>query len=484
MIYNVFLREIDDDTIIRSYFNEILDSLATFEFYTSSTNLTEYITVFYRTDSPNDTVDDWGICVEVGDTKKKIINKILRLVLYQQGYDVDSVLYNTRFNDWFRNTYEKEYYSILQNECNGLDSEHLFTQSADFMEVFYKYLGDYEIYPEFGSQVIYFKSDIPNGKTTMLTVRTGEEKNVILSSYIMGAISVLGVYSFSIESGVEYTYNLTINKDNNIDVIGFDVNAIPVFSNYHLDYSFADVEGLISIGGIGGKTEFTAIDIVPLTYYYDNFSDFATVDCENEDVNELAERYFKYTDGDATFTKMNGTLNINGNAAIFIKSYKYREMIAKFVVTGSDSRIYFMKQVANTDVSVFNSNCVNFAFNEFDTTVVYHRYIGGVDTIVASSANGLFYPSGATYTLTVTILTGTLTVKIGDDTVLTCACNDITPGAYDYGYVGFVNTDSESTIVVESIEINGDEKFGRGLQIGRYIDDFDYNSNHEYNGGR
>lgn len=478
MIYKTFLsgagfNDLDRVAYVKTCFNSIPAVVATFEFMEIDG---DYDLLVTYDGAPVD------ISIVTGDTKKKIVNKILAAILTKQNIDHTHVLLDTAFYSWFKSNYES-YYTILLAEMNGDDSNELFTGSADFMEIYYQYLLGYEEKTTFGSQLIYFKYDPDVGVYIQANIRTGEEKNIRIVSSVSGEVTLLGVYSTPIERGIEHIYRVINNKLNNIDMVGLYIDGNLIFNNLALPEVFSAIRGQIGIGGVHDTVKVSNIEITPKVHFYDNFTDYDTIETDTE----IEGRYFTYKESsNAAFTITNGTkrnLVMTGNTTLFIRSYKYREMNAVFVAKGNGIRIYFMKQVPNTNLSTFNSNYIDIEFGDIETVFSYYRAINGANALTSIS-NGLYYPPNATYTIGVNITDGNMSISFNGEEVWGDYVNDITPGAYDYGYVGLANLDGDGSMTVESIEINGNEKFGRGLQIGRYIDDFDYDSRKEYNGGR
>lgn len=478
MIYKTFLSgpgfdDLDRVAYIKTCFNSIPAVVATFEFMETDG---DYDLLVTYDGAPVD------ISIVTGDTKKKIVNKILAAILTKRGIDCNHVLLDTAFYSWFKLNYES-YHTILLNEMNGDDLNELFTGSADFMEIYYQYLLEYEEKTTIGSQLFYIKYDPNIGVNVQANIRTGEEKNIRIISSISGETTLLGVYSTPVEKGVEYTYHITNNKINNVDTVSMSKNDIQIFSNLVLPEIFADIDGQIGIGGIHNTVKVSDIKVNPKVHFYDNFTDYDTIDTDTD----IESRYFTYAmSSNASFVRTNGTkrnLIMTGNTFLFIRSYKYREMESAFVINGDHLKIFFMKQVPNTSLTVFNSNYIEIEFTIDETVVSYYRTINGVTSLISVSS-GLYYPPNATYTVGLNITDGNMSVTFNAEEIFSDYVNDIIPGAYDYGYVGLANPDDDTSLIVESIEINGDEKFGRGLQIGRYIDDFDYDSRKEYNGGR
>lgn len=452
MLYKILLcgSEFDNPTnisLVESWLSEIPSSIVTFEIGT--------------------TMPDNDIDLYFG-SQKSVLVQVMRVVLGTP----EMALHDSTFAYWFNHNYSAPYFRDYYNEANYSDHNNLFTGSVDYMDIYYRYkLG--MVTPKLGTMYFNLKY-ITEGTGIVAMARSGEEKNIVILSVVKGVFAVIGVYSHPIIMGVEHEYKIVNGNMDTIDTISMYVDGNQAIDHMPLPEMFSDIEGCVGIGGIS-DVEVSDLTITPITYFYDNFTDFDTISTDTEFVPENNERYFKWMYTGSSIVRTTGevkNLEISGEVGLFIKSYKFKDMTATFeLLPQGPFKIFFMNQIPSPITSVY-SGC----YLEYDEEEIYlHEVVRGTDTQY----------SGAPLTiedickLTIIVDDDLVTVVVDDEELLSEVIWEPR-----FGYIGFCTGNNLYATTLMSIEISGYEKWNRGLQIGRYIDDFDYNSHDENNGGR
>lgn len=185
-----------------------------------------------------------------------------------------------------------------------------------------------------------------------------------------------------------------------------------------------------------------------------------------------AVTFMKVRDG------INGAwLKIKNNAVVILKSYK---------MLSGQYRVRFMPHTANTTFTFFVSTNLNHSgpidsvYYEIalgnGTCSLKHLYEDGTtETIASKSFTALTLDTLYELDVKVDDLTNEMSLyirKMSDgQTVNFMRTSSVDPKHIKYGKIGFK---SDKELYVDDYDITGIEKFGRGPQICRYLDDFDF----------